>query len=72
MNKDRNLNIRVSSDEFALFRRAADVSHQTLSQFVREAALKRAAVVLQHQYDHEGDAGEMSDLASDNKWSFTG
>ena len=34
MNKDRNLNIHVSSDEFAL-----DVSHQTLSQFVREAAL---------------------------------
>ena len=34
MDKDRNLDIRVSSDKFAL-----DVSHQMLSQFVREAAL---------------------------------
>lgn len=40
--KTENLNIRVSSDDLALFKRAAEAKGQSLSAFVLEAALGRA------------------------------
>ena len=40
--KTKNLNIRVSSDDLALFKRAAEAKGQSLSAFVLEAALGRA------------------------------
>lgn len=44
--KDHRLNVRVDADDDALFRRAAEMTGQTLSSFVIESARERSERVL--------------------------
>jgi uncharacterized protein (DUF1778 family) len=44
--KAHRLNVRIASTDDALFRRAADAAHESLSEFVVESARERAEQLL--------------------------
>lgn len=47
--KDRRLNLRTSAHQEEFFRRAAEVTNTSLSQFVLDSAVERALMVLADQ-----------------------
>lgn len=58
--KDRRLNLRVALEDEDLFREAADLQHESLSQFIVEGARERAERLL---------ADRTRFVLSDDEWT---